>query len=122
MKVTFGKGKYFIGDICYALADIIYDNIWGKVFGYKEGCYELGKLKFAVDGTRHGDGCYIGNDGVEYGVDAGVIGVVPAELFDEDKPTGGRIIKVKKELVFESNSGYFKFVIDGNENITINTR
>jgi hypothetical protein len=125
MKETFGKGEYFIGDICYALDDKIYDNIWGKVHGYKNGCFNVDKSKFVVSGTAHGDGCFMGSDGVKYGVDAGVIGVVPSILFKKEDTSfhGGRLVKVKKELTFETDGkGLFRIVIDAKELITINTK
>ena len=42
-----GPGRYFIGDICYALLEEIYDKIWGDEFCYDEGQYP----GFAVAGT-----------------------------------------------------------------------
>lgn len=62
----------FVGDICYALNDDIYDKIWGG-HNYKDGEYvEHG---FIVGSTAFGDGCYEDENGHEFGVDAGVIGV-----------------------------------------------
>jgi len=118
IKTIFGKGTYFIGDICYALNEKIYDDIWGKKHGYRDGCFEVEKSSFVVARTAYGDGCYKGSDGVEYGVDAGVIGIVPKELWEKKSqnypPTGGRIVTVKKVLSFQSDGkGLFEICIDG---------
>jgi len=132
MKSIFGKGTYFIGDICYALDENIYDYIWGKKYEYENGEFKVGKSKFVVASTAYGDGCYEGTDGCEYGVDAGVIGIVPEVLWDEkrtdeEKPSmgfsmGGRVVEVKKELIFEvKKQGVFVITLDGKE-FTINTR
>jgi hypothetical protein len=124
VKATFGKGKYFIGDICYALDDKIYDKIWGEQNKYENGCFEIKSLnsKFAVASTYYGDGSYKGSDGNIYGVDAGVIGVVPSTLFGKDKTLdGGKVINVKKELKFIADNGKFTFIIDG-EKLVINTK
>lgn len=37
-----------------------------------------------VHGTAHGDGFYEGSDGRSYPVDAGIIGVIPVALIEED--------------------------------------
>jgi hypothetical protein len=89
-KHTFPDGRYYLGDICYPLGDDpIYDEIWGKQFGYSEGIYQRSDgVVFAVFGTAYGDGEYRGVDGFKYSVDAGVIGLVPTSLFDEEKFKG----------------------------------
>lgn len=85
------KTGFYIGDICYVLDDNIYHGIWGKA-DYKDGAYETPEgYKFAVVGTEYGDGCYYGLFGDEYGVDAGVIGIVPLELCNDTDRYGNRI-------------------------------
>ena len=78
---TMKPGKYYIGDICYFLDDTLYDEVWGTKFGYNGGHYERPDgTGFIVMGTAYGDGSYKGSNGIDYGVDAGVIGVVSLEL------------------------------------------
>lgn len=60
MKVKFGKGTYYLGDICYVMKDDIYDKIWGNKYSFDNGGFEVEKTKFAVHGTQWGDGCYEG--------------------------------------------------------------
>jgi hypothetical protein len=74
---TFPAGKYYIGDPCYVLDDEIYDAI---VIGSGEGFFTNGTHTIGFFGTAYGDGCYRGTNGKTYGVDAGIIGIVPAEL------------------------------------------
>ena len=73
---------FYVGDICYVLADELYHKVWGGIYEYQDCVVKDPKtgLHFAVAGTAWGDGGYIGSDGVEYSVDAGVIGLVPIEL------------------------------------------
>ena len=81
------KKGFYVGDICYVLDDNVYDDIWGKA-GYEDGVYEtpFGQFaKFAVASTAYGDGSYADQFGHEYGVDAGVIGIVPWELLEHQK-------------------------------------
>ena len=75
---------FYVGDICYVLDDEIYDKIWGAA-GYRDGEYETEFGKFAVASTAYGDGEYDDQFGHSYGVDAGVIGIVPWEILDKQK-------------------------------------
>ena len=77
---------FYIGDICYALSDDVYYDVWGKMNEYQDGQFEEpeSKLSFAVGSTAYGDGLFFGSDGFNYGVDAGVIGIVPLELVKKD--------------------------------------
>jgi hypothetical protein len=131
MKSIFGKGRYFIGDICYALDENVYHKIWGDKFQFEDGEYLVGKTKFAVAGTAYGDGSYKGTDGIDYWVDAGCIGIVPEILWDKGRTeeetggagfiAGGRIVDVKNKLSINADGGLFKIFIDGKQ-LTINTR
>ena len=110
----FGPGKYFIGDICYALPDKIYDEIWGGKHKYEDGSYE----GFAVHGTAYGDGSYEGTDGVSYAVDAGVIGVTDIgkeQRYDDAELNRlGKIVEVKDSLIMNcDDNGNFEFIVDG---------
>ena len=110
----FGPGTYFIGDICYALPEEIYDEVWGDKYGYENGSYE----GFAVHGTAYGDGCYLGSDGISYAVDAGVIGVTDitkGQRYDNQKLSRlGKIVEVQKSLIMNCDEdGNFEFIVDG---------
>lgn len=82
-ELTSKKG-FYIGDICYVLDDSIYHGIWGKA-DYQDGVYETPFGKFAAASTAFGDGCYDDQYGHNYGVDAGVIGIVPWEILEQQK-------------------------------------
>lgn len=131
MKITLKniEGLY-IGDICYALEDNVYDGVWGKN-DYKPGRYETEDgLQFVVDDTYSGDGFFKADDGTNYSVDAGVIGVVDLRLatrYDiEQLGNLGKIIMNVDSVLFESDNGLFDITVykDGNVIYTteINTR
>lgn len=109
---TFPAGKYWIGDICYCLDDKVYDAIFGG-FDYDSGLYthKDGGF-FMVDSTSIGDGCYPGSDGFEYGVDAGVIGIVSEHLVDKDNSAldGGRFHTFKEPVKCTFKNGRFEFI------------
>lgn len=126
--VIYGKGVYFIGDICYALKDELYRKIWGKKHNYDDGTFSIGADKFSVAATADGDGCYLGSDGREYGVDAGVIGIVPMNLWENKTAKTvkrlsdcGRVVNVIDEMTFSACGGIFKITIDGDE-LVIDTK
>lgn len=83
------KGRYFVGDPCYSAGQ---DNAsWQKWCDKAdEGDPEGNMLAATYNGypvigvhTAHGDGDYSDQEGNEYGVDSGMIGVVPAELISK---------------------------------------
>ena len=105
------KGLY-IGDICYALDDKIYDGIWGHE-DYADGKFRTHDgLEFAVGSTAYGDGTYYGTDGTKYPVDAGVVGVVDLRLATkysyEELEELGRIVPEADEVKFFAEDGYFE--------------
>jgi hypothetical protein len=78
-------GKYYIGDLCYVMADdewkeicsiiipIQGNNILNGEFELKDG------RKFAIYSTMYGDGVYHDQYGHSYSVDAGCIGCIKLE-------------------------------------------
>ena len=110
---------FYIGDLCYALNDRIYDEVWGGA-GYKPGIYEApGGFKFAAAWTAYGDGTYEDQYGREYGVDAGNLSLVPAEL--AERTDGGHFFHGAGEATFEAEDGYFQITLPDGQTICINT-
>jgi hypothetical protein len=119
LKYTAPPGEYYIGDLCYAVGDDVYDTIFGGLGGYDSGLYkEKGTTRFfLVDNTAHGDGLYHANDGKEFGVDAGIIGICPKVLCKKDG-SGGQFYTFTEPVKcrfhggkFEFRSGYIHLVI-----------
>ena len=87
-EVTMPAGMYFLGDPCYAIDE---DGVWDEWLAEAEeaGTPEANDVMVAdVDGvpmlgfhTAYGDGGYLSSDGEHlFGVDSGMIGLVPIEL------------------------------------------
>jgi hypothetical protein len=119
MKYKFLSGKYYIGDPCYAVKD---EN-WSKLCD-ETHCFGSENLKYEVpwnglfsynneicftDGTKYGDGCFQDNYGREYGVDAGLIGIMPLEVCDGDSMNGGQIVDFENDFMVWSDDGEFHF-------------
>ena len=82
-QVMVPPGSYYLGDPCYSVPD----GDWGELLSSCD-CFQaspVGKVRgFEVlaFGTAHGDGVYEDQRGNVYGVDSGLIGLVPVELCD----------------------------------------
>lgn len=93
-------GTYWLGDPCYCIDN---QNVWMNLCSqwFSGDGYERNPLVHHGDhfvlgfSTQHGDGCYADNYGFEYGVDAGMIGLVPVGFADKDP--GG----LSRKVVFE---------------------
>ncbi len=120
--ITSKKG-FYVGDICYVLGDKLYHGVWGAN-GYSDGeCTdpETG-LKFAVAGTAYGDGEYEGSDGKFYGVDAGVIGIVPLELVENERGLSlGSVHECAGTAEMKAEDGCFVFTLPNGKEIVILT-
>mgnify|MGYP001593861175 CR=1 FL=1 len=117
MKQQLKKGKYFIGDPSY-----LFDASWTKVlnetdFFNNEPSKINGKIVVAGS-TAYGDGVYCDNHGREYGVDSGMIGILPISLrtidtqytVDEiNKSVIMHIVDFKEDFTAECEKGKFKF-------------
>lgn len=130
MRAEFGPGKYFLGELCYVLKDDIYKDVWGKKHNYEEGQFDLEddnghSESFAVAQTAYGDGEYHDQQGREYCVDAGVIGIIPSSMWkvsatDIASKGLGTVLTIKKELTMNAENGIFTVTAD-DEEIVIDT-
>jgi hypothetical protein len=113
-------GEYYIGDLCYVLGDNIYDNIFGGT-GYEMGIYteKATGRTFLVNSTAYGDGCYRGDDGNEFCVDAGIIGICSKSLMAKDDG-GGHIYTFRRGVECRLRGGRFSFT-DGSTGVEIRT-
>ena len=115
---------FFVGDPCYALTRSMYENLWGKQHGYKDGVFidPVSRLTFAVAGTAEGDGCYRGSDDSNFPVDSGTIGIIPLELADREPGKGyGKYIRMPGTAKFIAEKGVFEITGPDGDVLTINT-
>jgi hypothetical protein len=91
-NITLPPGDYYIGDLCYAVPDEIYQDIWGNKFMFTDGLYKRTatatspEAYFAMRGTG-GDGEMIAKGGKRFSIDAGHIGIASLSICTEqNKP------------------------------------
>jgi hypothetical protein len=126
---VYPAGKYYVGDICYALSSTVYELIWGDEHNYEEGTYEAtyknNTNTFTVAHTKFGDGVYLDDiKNLEFNVDAGNIGIVPLELCNpknikNNSIQGGHIIESSTEIEFNAFEGIFLVTYNNNTNMII---
>jgi hypothetical protein len=113
---TAPAGTYYIGDLCYALDDKVYDSIFGNVGGYDDGVYKCKtdpSVFFMVAGTAYGDGEYRGNDDRSFFVDAGIIGILPLSCATRGTE-GGNVYTFKKPVECRMKGGKYTFSSEDN--------
>lgn len=82
-------GHYVLGDPCYAVPD----NLWSELLESCD-CFEdsavghAGGHNVLAFSTAYGDGEYYDDDGRGFGVDAGLIGLVPVAMMTEKEKQG----------------------------------
>ena len=102
-------GRYYLGDPCY----VIRDNDWIPLL---ENCnyfidHPVGKVggyDIVAFSTKHGDGTFYDQHKNEYGVDAGLIGLVPV-AYGGQPDHGNREIEFKSLTLCTNDDGVFDF-------------
>jgi hypothetical protein len=118
-NVTLPAGRYYIGDLSYAMKNSVYHGVFGST-GYSSGHYKTKDGEFLLNRTAWGDGCYTASDGYEYGVDAAIIGIASMDVCNPEKDMYGGTLHTFTEPVkctfnngrFEFSSGYWFLEID----------
>lgn len=114
-SINFMAGIYYIGDLCYVM-----HKEWNEVCGIIihgnnciEGVFELNDgREFGLWMTAYGDGMYLDNEGREYPVDAGLIGIIAIDDIDESEKENlllGNVIKFDEPFRVNCSNGVFEF-------------
>ena len=100
------KNGFYIGDLCYALNEKVYDEVWGGN-NYEDGQYTdpETKAEFAMVGTAYGDGEYESDVGAFFPVDAGIIGIADLSICDKDTSFGKVVPDYSGIVYIEYNDG-----------------
>jgi hypothetical protein len=110
-KTTLPPGTYYIGDLCYALDDYLYENVFGP--SYQDGYFVSSKNPNHVFmmGSTGGDGKFRGTDGKNYSVDAGIIGIASEGTLDPKNAPykGGSLYTFKTDVTVKLREDKFIF-------------
>ena len=121
---------FYVGDISYILGDDVYQNFWGAQYKFADGLFTVNPithLAFAVAatayGTAYGDGVYYDNEGNDYAVSAGNIGLVPLELAAKERGLRlGQVFLTPGAASFHCFEGTFTIKLPKDLLIRIDTR
>lgn len=112
-KVSVPAGTYWLGDPCYAVPQDLWMSLLnscdffnkpvGTVQGKDGRTYHV--LAF---GTAYGDGCYTDQQGNDYPVDAGLIGLTPVGLV-ESYPHGTKMVEFTEDTLCTCVGGNMQF-------------
>lgn len=113
--ITLKAGEYYIGDCCYILDEEgLEDFDWvgdfcNQFWNDGENIIIKGHHVVAYN-TAHGDGCYPSNINATFPVDAGLIGVVPKELWKGGgEPFGCELVKFESDFICDKFAGTLQF-------------
>lgn len=106
-SVTMPAGQYWVGDPCYAVPNERWQK-WLEAADYENAVRfllaELDGHPVLGIGTAYGDGLYTDDQGRDYPVDAGLIGVVPVEVARPDV-TGMHLVDFEDDFECRYDDG-----------------
>jgi hypothetical protein len=107
----FGKGKYYIGDPCYAMSHEEWRDLLQETEYLKEDINVWNDHKIFTHSTAFGDGEYYDEFGRPYGVDSGMIGIIPLSAINlrQKSLVGGWEIEFENAFDVMYESGCFTF-------------
>lgn len=113
-KMSLPPGTYYVGDLCYALKDTLYDKVFGPQ--YRDGyyCSKSNPSDLFMMGGTGGDGEFRGTDGKMYPVDAGIIGIASESTLDKNKRFAdcGSMYTFKGNVLVKFRQDKFEFSSD----------
>ena len=87
-SVKLPPGEYIIGDPCYHVPDDQWDRVLDESNFFEDQCWATftthdGRTGHVIAfSTKYGDGVYSDQNGRQYGVDAGLIGIIAVDDLD----------------------------------------
>jgi hypothetical protein len=106
-------GSYFLGDPCYAVPDAFWDALLNTCKFFEKPIGTANGFEVLGFGTAWGDGSYQDQDGNEYPVDAGLIGLVPVGLIEQEQRAEllklGRMVDFTEPTACTAAQGVMQF-------------
>ena len=107
-RVLVPAGEYWLGDPCYSVPDDLWDDLLVSADYFRKPVGTVNDHMVLAFRTAYGDGTYTDQDGNEYPVDAGLIGLTPVALVS-DEPFGSRKVVFKHDTLCMGDDGVMWF-------------
>ena len=116
-------GKYYLGDPTTVLHDKIIIGIWGTLYNYSNGKFNINGTECVMHSTHKGDDVFHDTKNRKYNVISGVLSLINVELIEDITlcKDNGHIFDFDKKINFIYDAGMF-FIKSGKKIITIDTR
>tara|TARA_R100000388_G_scaffold53940_1_gene39989 strand:- start:3092 stop:4015 length:924 start_codon:yes stop_codon:yes gene_type:complete len=111
------RPEWYVGDPCYAINDYFWQDFCAQVNTYSHDALEGDGVEFDFNGYRAyvynsglgGDGSFTVK-GLHFGVDAGLLSVLPAQLVGKEMNGGGHMVRSRLRPVFEIDTDNFPHI------------
>jgi hypothetical protein len=116
-------GKYYLGDPTLVLHDKIIIGIWGSLYDYANGKYNINGVDCIMHTTHKGDDIFVDTKNRKYNVLSGVLSLINVELIEDINlcKNNGHIFNFNTKINFIYDAGLF-YIKSGKKIITIDTR
>lgn len=123
MNETLMPGKYYLGDPSDVLPTKILIGIWGNLYNYKNGKFNIHGVDIVIHNTHNGDGKFTDTKNRTYNIETGILALINIELIEDINlcKKNGHIFNFEKEVNFVYDAGIF-YVKSGKKYINIDTR
>lgn len=123
MNELLRPGKYYLGDPINVLPSSIYNGIWGNLYDFKNGKYDIYDTDFAVHNTHYGDDVYTDTKNRSYTINTGMIALVDIKLIENmnEVKNSGHIFNFNNKVNFIYDAGLF-YIKSSKKYICIDTR
>ena len=122
MNETLSKGKYFLGDTSILPTKILI-GIWGDMYHFRNGKYNVYNYEFVAHNTHSGDNIFKDTKNRSYNISSGFIGLININLIENinECKNLGHIFNFEKDINFIYDAGIF-YIKSSKKYIQINTR
>lgn len=118
-KVSSNEG-FYIGDLSYALNED-YVQFWVEQKDFTSEKHTVDKGSFAVSQTPDTCVVYVDDQGNEYNIEIGALGIVPKELA-KDTVVGARFFPGAGDAIFSCDKGKFRVKFPDGTGINLNVK
>jgi hypothetical protein len=123
MNEIVSSGKYYLGDPSLVLPDSVYHGIFGDLYNYANGKFNIFGYDFAIHNTHKGDGIFMDTRKREYQVECGALALINENLIENKElcKNKGHFFDFYKKVNFIYDSGFIHITC-GKRYISIDTR